>query len=258
MNKFINILQFLTRISIKKNVPYERDMGSGLIYFPIVGMIIGVIMTLIYLLLSTLIKNPAGSIIIAVLVVFAEVVITGGLHIDGFGDTFDGIFSYRSKAEILEIMKDPRLGTNGILSVIFLVIFKIVVTYFIISNGYFWVIFLMPMLGRYIGVVLCYKSVPAKKVGMGNMFIGKCDIGTLTASSALVALTIMIVSLISTGSILFSFLALASLPLLYIFAGVFEYFIYRKIDGLTGDVIGCGIELSELIFIIYMLIIIGI
>lgn len=257
MKKFINILQFLTRITIDKNISYERNMGSGLIYFPLVGAIIGLLMTIVGLILSKLINVQYSNIIIATLVVFTEVVLTGGLHIDGFGDTFDGMLSYRNKDEILRIMKDPRLGTNGLLAVIFLILFKVLAIFLLLGSKNIWPIFLMPILGRYVCVVLSYKTIPARSSGMGNMFIGKCDIGTLVATSSICGLVAMIMSLVFTANIMISIFTLASIPLLYVFAGIFEYLIYKKIDGLTGDVLGCGIELAELIFLIYIIIIIG-
>ena len=51
MNKFLNLLQFLTRITVSKNLKYNEDMGSAMIYFPVVGIVIGVITTAVFLVL---------------------------------------------------------------------------------------------------------------------------------------------------------------------------------------------------------------
>ena len=63
--------------------------------------------------------------ITAVLVLASEVILTGGLHIDGLGDSFDGLYSYRDKEKILEIMKDSRLGTNGLLAIVIVFLLKV-------------------------------------------------------------------------------------------------------------------------------------
>lgn len=256
MIKFINILQFLTRITIKKDIPYEKNMGSGLIFFPVVGMIIGSILSVEYILFSSFLSKEHLNIIAPFVIVFTEALITGGLHIDGFGDTFDGLFSNQSREDILRIMKDPRLGTNGLLAVVFLILGKVILIYLLIDSNAIWTIFLMPMLGRYVCVVLSYKSIPAKHSGMGNMFIGKCDIGTLLASTALSALVVTIVSAIFSRDILQVFLSVASVGGLFVFSNLMEYYVYKKIGGLTGDILGCGIELSEFVFLIYILLII--
>ena len=63
-------------------------------FFPVIGMIIGLILFGAFWLLYTVVYSPM---VMAVLLVTIEVILTGGLHLDGLADTFDGIFSYRSK-----------------------------------------------------------------------------------------------------------------------------------------------------------------
>lgn len=255
MNKFINILQFLTRITIKKDIPYEKNMGSGLIFFPVVGIIIGGGLLAEYLALDTFVSPKYSIIVIPFILVVSEIIITGGLHVDGFGDTFDGLFSYRDKDGILEIMKDPRLGTNGVLSVVFLVLSKIIIIFILIDRDILWPIFLMPMIGRYVCVVLSYKSHPARENGMGNMFIGKCDIGTLLASSAFTALVVTVASAIFSKSFIQAILDIVIVGVMFILTNVFEYLVSKKIGGLTGDILGCGIELGELVFLLCTLLV---
>jgi len=50
--------------------------------------------------------------------------ITGALHLDGVGDTADGLFSHRGKNRALEIMKDSRIGVMALVSVVFLLALK--------------------------------------------------------------------------------------------------------------------------------------
>ncbi|WAW15087.1 adenosylcobinamide-GDP ribazoletransferase [Peptostreptococcus equinus] len=257
MEKFINILQFLTRIKVKNNVKYDPKLSTGIIYFPTVGAVIGIIITLLCLLSMKLLTFSGASVLVAIIIVLAEVFITGGLHIDGLGDTFDGIFSYRSREEILIIMKDSRLGTNGLLAIVFLILIKVFILNVFIQKYIIWPIFLMPVVGRYVAVFLTYKTRPAKSSGMGNTFIGKCDIGTLLACTSLVSIGILVLSLVFTGDIVISFMSIISIPILIFLSTMFQIGIYKKIGGLTGDVLGCSIELAELIFIIYILIIVS-
>ena len=163
MNKFLNLLQFLTRITVSKNLKYNEEMGSSMMYFPMVGMVIGLIITITAFILKMIVGFEKIHLLIAGLIVMEEVVITGGLHIDGFGDTFDGLFSYRSKERVLEIMKDPTMGTNGILAIVFLIVFKVIAVDIAIEKDILWALFSMPAAARFAPVIMSYRAVSARK-----------------------------------------------------------------------------------------------
>ncbi|MGO0861771.1 adenosylcobinamide-GDP ribazoletransferase, partial [Clostridioides difficile] len=179
--------------------------------------------------------------------------ITGGLHIDGLGDTFDAIYSYRDKEKMLEIMKDSRLGTNSLLAIMFVLLLKIGFVYSIISNNSLWVIIFMPMIARLGVMLLTYKTVTPRAKGMGNLFIGKLTTNMLVTA---IIYTILIVSIIAKLIFLVPNIVLikvlCSAIVVFIFILLFKNHIYKKIDGVTGDVLGCGIELSELVYLIYI------
>ena len=111
MKGLILLFRFMTRLPIGFDPKFDSDeLGKGMRFFPVVGMVIGLVLFAAFWLLGYIIYSPM---VMAVLLVIIEVVLTGGLHLDGLADTFDGIFSYRSKQKMLDIMKDSRLGTNG-------------------------------------------------------------------------------------------------------------------------------------------------
>ena len=111
----------MTRIPIKADIGFDEEFHKSIVYFPLVGFVIGLISFLIGIL-ALKIFDPFVT---SILIVAGEVVLTGGLHIDGLGDTFDAIYSNRDKERMLEIMKDSRLGTNSLLAILFLVLIKI-------------------------------------------------------------------------------------------------------------------------------------
>ena len=242
--RFISILQFLTRISIKKDIGYDPHMERGIVYFPVVGAIIGLILFVGFRVFNWIFSGIDNIYLLATLILILELIITGGLHMDGFGDTFDGFFSYRSKDRILEIMRDPRLGTNGLLAIVSLVVLKIVAIF-------------MPIVGRLAGVFLTYKTRPARENGMGNMFIGKCSTSALVLASLFTALSaIAIEYLIGFNTYIFIYLYLiGSMVLIFILSRLLISLSYRRIDGITGDLLGCVIEISEVVFLIYILIV---
>ena len=123
MKSFILALQFLTTIPFRTKKPASNDrLPQATIYFPLVGLLLGLILVAVNSLLSyfgfkELFINSA---LVALLIVF-----TGGLHLDGLADTFDALLSRKRKAEMLEIMRDSHIGTMGVLSLIVVILFKI-------------------------------------------------------------------------------------------------------------------------------------
>ena len=242
----------MTRIPIKADIGFDEEFHKSIVYFPLVGFVIG----LISYLIGCLSVNVFDPFVTSILIVGAEVIITGGLHIDGLGDTFDAIYSNRDKERMLEIMKDSRLGTNSLLAILFLVLIKIAVLTNIINANLLWIIIFMPIVSRLGVIVMLYKTVTPRKVGMGNIFIGKA---TLSMFIIAVIYSIAIIGLISKFIFLSSDLLLlkllSSILIVILFDYLFKNHIYKKIDGITGDILGCTIELGELIFILYAYII---
>lgn len=242
----------MTRIPIKADIGFDEEFHKSIVYFPLVGFVIG----LISYLIGCLAIKVFDPFVTSILIVGAEVIITGGLHIDGLGDTFDAIYSNRDKERMLEIMKDSRLGTNSLLAILFLVLIKIGVLTNIINANLLWIIIFMPLVSRLGVIVMLYKTVTPRKVGMGNIFIGKA---TLSMFIIAVIYSIAIIGLISKFIFLSSDLLLikllSSILIVMLFDYLFKNHIYKKIDGITGDILGCTIELGELIFILYVYII---
>lgn len=242
----------MTRIPIKADIGFDEEFHKSIVYFPLVGFVIG----LISYLIGCLAIKVFDPFVTSILIVGSEVIITGGLHIDGLGDTFDAIYSNRDKEKMLEIMKDSRLGTNSLLAILFLVLIKIGIITNIINANLLWIIIFMPLVSRLCVIVMLYKTVTPRKIGMGNIFIGKA---TLNMFIIAIIYSIAIIGLISKFVFLSSDLLLikllSSIVIVMLFNYLFKNHIYKKIDGITGDILGCTIELGELIFILYVYII---
>ena len=127
--KFLNALSFLTIIKIPQRF-YLKDgeFSRTLAYFPVVGLVVGLISCLFFTAASFVFP----LILIVILLVGLEIIITGGLHMDGIADMFDGRFSgEKDKTRILEIMKKGDTGVFGVLILIFTIILKIGFYYFL-------------------------------------------------------------------------------------------------------------------------------
>ena len=91
IKRLIMSLQFLTKIPIPITIEFnEEDFGKCVVLSPLVGVLLGAILALMYFLFSFLFPPIIVGFICLIIYVF----LTGGLHLDGLGDTFDGVFSY--------------------------------------------------------------------------------------------------------------------------------------------------------------------
>jgi len=241
MKRFVGMLQFLTRMTIIKDLPFDEEFNKGIIYFPLVGAVQGLIIAGIYLGVSYLL-NPN---IAAILTVAAYLCLTGALHLDGLGDTFDGFYSSRPKEKILSIMKDSRLGTNGMTALFFSLFLKIsgIQAFAWVPQGYRMII-LMPVFGKLALVLGSYNAKYAREEGLGNIFIGKVK----TLEVAIATITAIAVSIIHLKSILF-------VPWIFIIAMLFKEHSNSKIEGMTGDTLGALAELVEICYLLYLMII---
>lgn len=251
MNGIALLFKFMTRLPVGFEPKFDSDnLGKSMKFFPIVGMVMGIILFGFYWGLSYIIYSPM---VMAVILVIIEVILTGGLHLDGLADTFDGIFSYRSKQKMLDIMKDSRLGTNGGLVLILYFILKVALIYELemvvgLSTG---VIFLLiPAFARLNSVINCASAPYARATGMGKTFVDHTNsCGVLVAT----VLT-LIYGAVVCKIFMLPYTLLITIPVLMVLGYIFSKLMTRKIGGITGDTLGAVVELSEVIgiFILYV------
>jgi len=234
MKSLLLMITFFTRLPVKYNYEYdEKDLIKGIKLFPIIGLIIG---TLIYI--PTLLSSYIDKSILVIIVWITYIWLTGGLHIDGLADTFDGIFSNRDRDRMLEIMKDSRIGTFGVLVIIVLIISNLVLSYYIDYKFFI----LVPIVGRSSALLSASISKYARKEGgMGSGFIENC--GIKEPILAIVFTMIIAYALVSMNTLLALFIT-------YVIVVLFTSYIKEKLGGMTGDTIGAVIELSQTTFIL--------
>ena len=226
----------------------EKDQAKSLIYAPVVGLLIGVIMLLAWALLSFLPVKP----IAALIVVLVYVMLTGGLHLDGVADTCDGVFSNRPRERMLEIMKDSRIGTNGVIGlVLILLLYWISIlalpSFFTINSAA--ALLLMPVAGRTGSIIASGLSKYARKTdGLGKNFVELLSAKD-TVLGGLISLVIFSLVFGWRGTILFLITLVSS------FAGVLYF--DRKLGGATGDTLGAICEINQVVFLIGFIIIGG-
>jgi adenosylcobinamide-GDP ribazoletransferase len=113
MKGFISALQFLTVFRLRKEAAFLPD--GMLPFFPVVGLCIGILLACFDALMGLFWSKT----IVSLLDVLFLAGVTGGLHLDGLGDTADGLYGNRPKEKALSIMKDSRIGAMGMIAIFF-------------------------------------------------------------------------------------------------------------------------------------------
>ncbi|MCX7883598.1 MAG: adenosylcobinamide-GDP ribazoletransferase [Caloramator sp.] len=241
VKSFILMLQFLTRLPININIQMDKDtITKGTLFFPFIGMIIGTISGAVYYILSFMNKDIAS-----LGAVFAIVFVTGGLHLDGLSDTADGFFSGRERDRILEIMKDSRIGSFGVIAIVIVLLSKYVLikslNYDVIK-----VLILSCGLAR-LGVSMLFSfGKTARPKGLGSMF-------TNSESKKYFFISFITFSII--GYLIKGIPFLIALFCALIFSLIIMKYSYKVIGGLTGDVYGAACEILEVICIFTFLVV---
>ncbi len=243
MRHILIALQFLTILPIKiEGDITKKDYGESLLYFPLIGLIIGVILAASSLILSFL-----PHMVMAASILVISIVITGGIHLDGFADTCDGLYGGRSKKRILEIMHDSHLGAMGIIGITSLLILRFALIVKIPHDLLPKALIIMPLLSRWAQALLCLIFKYARDEGKAGPFIEHTTKREIIAGG--VFTFIIIVLLIKGIEVLF--IGMALMPAL-----LAAKHIDKRIGGMTGDTIGALSEITEIgILLVFLLLI---
>lgn len=251
MRNFIIACQFLTRITINPNLEIGKgDMAKSAKAYPLVGFVIGLFLLLIFMGLNEILGFPMVP--IAIFLVLAEVLLTGGLHLDGLMDCADGLFSYRPKDRILVIMKDSHLGANAAISLVSLILLKVALLVIVLPDLP-WILVFMPLVSRWVLVDLSLRYPYAGKSGsLGGSIIEQigflefwvASVSTLLATAFTMALGVVF---FRQTWLLVSIFAIVTWVIAALVARLVANNAAKKIDGITGDVLGAALEISEVI-----------
>lgn len=247
MKYFITGLQFLTRIHVSQQSEWSPEsFGRSVKFFPLIGGILGMLLVMINYLFTEYLPFTGFYMpphILAIVLIIASVILTGGLHCDGFMDTMDGIFSGRSQQRMLEIMKDSRVGANGVMAFVLLMILKWSLLMDISPQSLPTALLIMPLLGRFTMVMGITLFPYARPDGIGKAFAQYADKYTLYIS---LLLTLLMIVPLGKQAIL-------SLGIVSIGSLLFARFVTHLLGGLTGDVYGAISELTEIMVLFIFL-----
>jgi adenosylcobinamide-GDP ribazoletransferase len=235
MTGLLTALQFLTAIPISAKHSEDKDMARSIVYFPIVGLSIGLIAALCA---KTMMALDINEFAINGLLVVILIIITGGLHLDGLADTFDALVSGKTRDEMLNIMRDPHIGTMGVLALASTLLLKFSFLFCVEAQAKGAVLVLMCVLSRWSMVAAMAAFPYARKEGKARLFFEGTDrVKLILATLFTVAIAAAIFGM--RGIVIFAAVAIAA----YIFGRI----VSRKIGGMTGDTLGAMSELTEIV-----------
>jgi adenosylcobinamide-GDP ribazoletransferase len=234
MKTFLAAIQFLTVIPVPARYYCdEKELARSVIYFPLIGMLIGALMAALDWALG-LVLPPLP---VSVLVVMAMMGITGCLHMDGVADTADGFLSARPKERILEIMRDSRIGAMGGIALVCVILLKVSALASVPQALRAPTLVLMG-LGGEVALLVVMTLLPYARTGSGMAaFSRNNSIVPLIAGAILYGA----VAWFSVG-----WLGVAMSGVVLTVTLLFAWWCSRKIGGYTGDTLGMTGELAAI------------
>lgn len=223
----------------------EKNTKYMLLFFPLVGVFLGMIFSFLCYFGEVF---PLSNLFLSVLLTVAPLVVTGGIHMDGYCDTIDARSSHQSKERKLEIMSDPHMGAFALIAV---------VSYMML---YVAVLFELEKTKEYYPVFLGIFTISRCCSGLGTLLLPKAKNEGLarefTLRSHVKCLVIALFSIIMiTFSICFPIKLALYLSVVYgVVLLLWKKMCIREFGGATGDLAGYLLQKMELYGFIVVLI----
>ncbi|MFI8009335.1 adenosylcobinamide-GDP ribazoletransferase [Acinetobacter sp. ABJ_C4_1] len=236
MTPFWIALQFLTVLPIElKTIPTAQQNGRAILFYPLVGLVIGGILFIAACLLA---KLPI--VLLSAIILTLWIWLTGGLHLDGLADTADAwVGGFGDKQRTLQIMKDPSCGPIGVLGLVIICLLKFALIYVLIEQHQTLFLVFVPAFGRVVPSILFLTTPYVREKGLGRSLtdhLPKTASWIITGFVLLLPLYWELQGLIAIIGFLIS--------LIYL-----RYLFIKRIGGITGDTIGAAIEISETVLL---------
>lgn len=225
-------MQFLTITPAVVKHPFTAsEMGASITFYPLVGLIIGLILALS----SWLLQKIFSIQLTAALILGIWVIISGALHLDGFLDACDGLFGGWTPEKRLEIMRDKQHGSFALAGgvILLLVKFNALISCQLAPLA----LILSPMMSRW-GMSLAILAFPyQRQQGTGRTIKDQASwTGWLFA-------TLFVLGITAIAASISGWLALV-VVVVVVWGGA--KFTLRLIPGLSGDIYGAFNEMAEL------------
>lgn len=225
-------LQFLTRLPVSlPGMPPPDEQGRSLLYYPLVGGLLGGLLWLASLCLA---DTPA--LLGAALLLSLWVLLSGALHLDGLGDCVDAwVGGYGERERTLAIMKDPRSGPMAVVALVLLLLLKFAALLALLETGQWLALLLVPLLAR------------ASLLGLflGTPYVRAGGLGAAMAAHLPRTAGWRVLLLSGAACLLAGWSGLLAVAAALGVHLLLRRQLLRRLGGTTGDTAGALLELSE-------------
>lgn len=224
-------IAFLTRLPLGRFELEDRDVARGVILFPFVGAAIGALTGAVAVGLD----RPLTPLLSAAIAVLIEALVTGAIHLDALGDFADGLGAH-GRERALEIMREGAIGAFGAVALVLDLSLKILaVAALLDGRGPVLAVAAAAALGRSAPLALAW-FLPYARPGEGS--------GRLLTGAARWNLSGGLALSIAFATALVGVRTLALVPTVAVAVGAIGATAWRRLGGVTGDVLGASIEVS--------------
>ncbi|AWY40565.1 adenosylcobinamide-GDP ribazoletransferase [Pseudomonas putida] len=227
-------LQFLSSLPIRlRGMPASQELGRSLLFYPLVGLLFGVILWAFnWLLLGT------PLLLHAALLLTVWVLLSGALHLDGLADSADAwLGGFGDRERTLTIMKDPRSGPIAVVTLVLVLLLKFCALLALIEQQHAVALIIVPLIGRSALLGLFLSTPYVRAGGLGQALADHLPRSAGKQVLAVSALACVLIAGVS-GAVA---VVLASLVLVWL-----RQVMLRRLGGTTGDTAGALLELLEM------------
>ena len=261
---FLTAVQFLTRIPVPGAMSgsmdqYQSALRASVVYFPAVGILIGVVTTIVYCI-SVCFWTP---LVAAILAVAVEAYMTGAFHEDALADATDALGGGWTREQVLEILKDSRHGTYGVLALVLGVSLRVALISDLSWSMAWLAIPFSAGIGRWSILILMHRLEP-----ITDRHTMARDVGSrptwrtifISGMAPLIAYCVVMLclcafgsematnSVLTKGSVGFALAVAFSMAVTWYYAGLVK----RRVGGVTGDFLGSNCYLVQLVSLLAM------
>lgn len=245
ISSFFVALSLYSKIPVPHTEWNEKTMKYALGFLPVIGLFVGGIE---YLWLQIAQQYGLQTIFYAAVAMLIPIVITGGIHLDGFVDTTDALSSYGNIEKRLEILKDPHVGAFGVMYLCALMIFQLgIYAQFYAQPIYAANMIFIYAFARTIGGSIIVWLKCAKNSGLARTFADGSNKKVLRVVLFIEAVILLL--FMAKISLIFAIIAIVISILTFPF---YKRFCYKNFGGITGDLAGFYITTCETVLLIFM------
>jgi len=233
----LGAVSFLTRVPVGGGIRKPRELAGSVPWFPVVGAGVGLAEAGVYAGARVLLP----PLVAATLAVVAGILVTGALHEDGLGDTADAFAGGTDRDSTVRILKDPRLGTFGVLAVTASLLLRVAAVAALAPAAALAALPAAGALSRAAAVAAMTALPAATDTGLGASYVAALSRPRAIAGAA--AGLVVAVALLGVAALWAA--AAAGLA-----AALLGRLAVRRLGGVTGDILGAIQQVGEMLVLL--------